>query len=165
MRGENDNYHPNSAPSLCCGGRKRCGCRWCYLLRIGYLGYESTTMTTDKSLSLVTNCEFSGPPPEPYTYWTDYFNNVLEFGVLYSLKVSRTSNEYEPILSKETFGQMAKWMRYHYCRHRYSSSLLYGEMNTVHDLIKILDKISRGNFDSSLEEWNDYSSPSGEIKL
>ena len=111
-------------------------------------------MTTDNSLYLITNCEFSGPPPEPYTHWSDYFNNVRENGVLYGLKISRTSNQNEPKLSKETFGQMAKWMRYHYCRHRYSSSLLYGEINTVHDLIDIFDKISRGNFDSSLEEWN-----------
>lgn len=63
-------------------------------------------------------------------------------------------NNSESRLSKETFGQMTKWMRYHYCRRRYSSSLLYGEMNTVHDLIKIFDNISRGDFDSSLEEWN-----------
>lgn len=111
-------------------------------------------MTTDKSLSLITNCEFYGPPPEPYTHWSDYFNNVQENGVLYGLKISRTSNQNEPKLSKETFGQMAKWVRHHYCRHRYSSSLLYGEMNTVHDLIGIFDKISRGDFDSSLEEWN-----------
>ena len=63
-------------------------------------------------------------------------------------------NNSEPGLSKETFGQMTKWIRYHYYRRRYSSSLLYGEMNTVHDLIDIFDKISRGDFASSLEEWN-----------
>jgi len=60
----------------------------------------------------------------------------------------------ENSLTKEDFVRIAKWMRYHYCRRRYSSSLLYGEMNTVHDLIEIFDKISRGDFDSSLEEWN-----------
>ena len=111
-------------------------------------------MTTNKSLSLVTNCEIWGSPPEPYTHWSDYFSNVREYGVLYGLKISRMSNKNEPKLSKETFGQMAKWMRYHYSRRRYSSSLLYGEMNTVHDLIDTFDKISGGNFDSSLEEWN-----------
>jgi hypothetical protein len=59
----------------------------------------------------------------------------------------------KPKLSKETFGQMVNWLRYHNNR-KYSSSLLYGEMNTVHDLIRVFNDISKGKFDSSLEEWN-----------
>jgi hypothetical protein len=59
----------------------------------------------------------------------------------------------KPKLSKETFGQMVNWLRYHNNR-KYSSSLLYGEMNTVHDLIRAFNDISKGKFDSSLEEWN-----------
>jgi hypothetical protein len=45
-------------------------------------------MNTNSPLSLITNCVFSGPPPEPYTYWSTYFNEVSESGVLYGLKIS-----------------------------------------------------------------------------
>jgi len=66
---------------------------------------------------------------------------------------SESIDQSKPKLSKETFGQMVNWLRYHNNR-KYSSSLLYGEMNTVHDLIRVFNGISKGKFDSSLEEWN-----------
>jgi len=46
------------------------------------------SMNTDRPLSLITNCVFSGPPPEPYEYWNDYFIGVTKSGVLHGLKIS-----------------------------------------------------------------------------
>ena len=48
--------------------------------------------TTNNPLSLVINCIFSGPPPEPFPHWNAYFEHVHKSGVLYDLRISAISN-------------------------------------------------------------------------
>jgi hypothetical protein len=51
-----------------------------------------TSKTTNNPLSLVLNCIFSGPPPEPFPHWNAYFEHVQRSGVLHGLRISAISN-------------------------------------------------------------------------
>lgn len=62
-------------------------------------------------------------------------------------------------LSEETFGLMAKWIRDNYYKTISYSDVkrwhrLYGNMESIPDLIRVLEGVSRGNFNIALDEWN-----------
>jgi hypothetical protein len=50
---------------------------------------------------LVTNCHISGPVPEPFTNWNDYFIDVQKSGTLSGLKIEAICNRHPAALAEQ----------------------------------------------------------------